>query len=55
MKFHKFSKNYCHVYRKSRYNHEFFRFILSKHYCRFFRHNETKFKIENRRKIEKLR
>ena len=55
MKFYEFSRNCRHVYRKNRYNHEFFRFILNTHCCRFDRHSETKFKIEIRRKIERLR
>ena len=55
VRFYEFSKNCYHVCRRSRYNHELFRFILNKHCCQSFRHNETKFEIEVRRKTEKLR
>ena len=52
MKFYKFSKNCHHVYRRSRYNHEFFRFTLNKHFCLFFRHNESKFKSKFDEKLK---
>ena len=52
MRFYDFSKNRCHACRRSRYTHEFFRFTLNKHCCRFFFHNETKSEIEIRQKLK---
>ena len=36
LKFYEFSKNCRHACRRSRYNHEFFRFTLNKHCCQLF-------------------